>query len=74
MKVKAIQLGYYDLLRRKPGAVFTLKSASHFTDKWMKALDQATVEDEPEAEPEEKPVRGRSKRAAVQQDSADEVI
>jgi hypothetical protein len=38
MKVKATQLGYYDLKRRPPGAVFELNDPKHFSSVWMAKL------------------------------------
>lgn len=56
MKVKALQLGYYDLLRRKPGEVFELFEESHFSKRWMEKVSG----DAPVAR------RGRPPKAAIQ--------
>ena len=39
MKVKALKMGYYDGLRRREGAVFSLSDEKHFSSKWMEKLD-----------------------------------
>lgn len=41
MKVKAIQLGYYDMKRRKEGDVFELLDEKDFSKKWMISLEDA---------------------------------
>lgn len=39
MKVEAIQLGYYGLLRRRVGEVFEIASDKDFSAKWMQRVD-----------------------------------
>ena len=50
MKVKAIKMGYYNDRRQKPGAVFHLNDANHFSENWMEK-----VESKPKAK--EKPAK-----------------
>jgi hypothetical protein len=38
MQVKATRTGYYDLLRKYEGDVFTLKKREHFSAKWMEPI------------------------------------
>lgn len=55
MKVKAIRMGFYDLKRKKPGSVFTIKSEKEFSKEWMERLDglaPASVEPPKASEPE----------------------
>jgi hypothetical protein len=49
MRVRAKQLGYYDHLRRKPGAEFTLAKPEHFSERWMEEIDPSatTAEEQP---------------------------
>jgi hypothetical protein len=54
MLVKATRLGYYDHLRRKPGEVFKLKKAEHFSDSnrekhpgWMEKVEEGEFETRP---------------------------
>jgi hypothetical protein len=42
-KVEAIQMGFYDLKRRRPGDVFMVEPAM-FSEKWMRRVDPATPE------------------------------
>lgn len=35
MKVRALRMGYYGLMRRRPGAVFDLKDPKDFAKSWM---------------------------------------
>lgn len=35
IKVKAVALGFYDNLRRRPGAIFMIKSEKEFSKNWM---------------------------------------
>lgn len=42
VRVRATRLGYYDLARRRPGDVFQLRSARHFSDKWMEQVEAST--------------------------------
>ena len=39
MKVRATQMGYYDLKRRREGDVFEIKTEKEFSKKWMEKLD-----------------------------------
>lgn len=43
-KVKAIELGYYNHLRRREGDVFRLKAAADFSEKWMVKVAETTPE------------------------------
>lgn len=38
IRVKAMALGFYDNLRRRPGAVFTIKNEQEFSKRWMVKL------------------------------------
>ena len=66
MKVKAINPGYYDGQRRRPGgknAEFVLSDPKHFSERWMQDLSKPKA---PEAEgraevAEEKPARKRGR-------------
>jgi len=51
MKVRATQLGYYELKRRKPGQEFTLSNPAFFSSKWMEKVDVDSVDAVPVAEP-----------------------
>lgn len=42
-KVEAIQMGFYDLKRRRLGDVFMVEPAM-FSEKWMRRVDPATPE------------------------------
>ncbi len=61
IRVKAVALGFYDNLRRRPGAVFTIKSEKEFSNKWMvklvskpaPAVEVEETEDETEASGDE---------------------
>lgn len=54
MRVRATQLGYYGMERRRPGTVFTIKSEKDFSDKWMERVDAKTsAEDVPESDDEQ---------------------
>lgn len=44
IKVRALQMGYYDHARRREGDVFYLESEKHFSKKWMVRVDEATPE------------------------------
>ena len=39
MKVKAKQMGFYDMKRRHEGEVFMLHDKAAFSEKWMEAVD-----------------------------------
>jgi len=39
MKVKALQLGYYEHKRRREGDVFDLVEEKHFSKNWMEKVD-----------------------------------
>lgn len=41
MKVRAVKLGYYDHLRRRPGDEFVLSNPKHFSDKWMDKVEDS---------------------------------
>jgi hypothetical protein len=43
-KVRATQMGYYNLIRRREGDVFTLETDAHFSAKWMERVDPRTPE------------------------------
>ena len=55
MKVKALQLGYYDNERRREGDVFEIASETEFSPTWMERV-------------EEKKKAGRQSKAAVIED------
>jgi hypothetical protein len=42
-RVRAKQLGYYDHLRRKEGAEFTIAKPEHFSERWMEKIDPAST-------------------------------
>lgn len=44
MRVKATQLGYYDLKRRPEGSVFELQDPKHFSSAWMAKLTTRPVQ------------------------------
>ena len=44
MRVKATQLGYYDLERRPEGSTFELKDPKHFSKNWMSRLTTRPVQ------------------------------
>lgn len=44
LRVRATDLGYYADARRRPGDVFTLTTAKHFTPKWMQWVAARTPE------------------------------
>ena len=60
MKVEATQLGFYGQARKRPGEVFLLTDSAHFSELWMRKL-----EDE-----EEKTRRGRKPKAEEVQPEA----
>src|SRR5512138_1974313 len=43
-KVRAIETGYYDHARRRPGDVFLIAKPEHFSERWMEYVDAATPE------------------------------
>ena len=57
MRVEAIgdesivYAGYYNMVRRKPGAVFDLLRPQDFSEKWMKRVDEATEKTPAPGEP-----------------------
>lgn len=44
MKVMAVQTGYYGEMRRRPGDVFWLTEAKHFSKTWMRRVSDRTPE------------------------------
>lgn len=40
MKVVAKEIGYYELVRRRPGDTFVLSDKAHFSKRWMESLDK----------------------------------
>jgi hypothetical protein len=44
LKVRAIEVGYYEHRRIRLGDVFVLSDARHFTSRWMERVDAATPE------------------------------
>lgn len=50
LRVRAQQLGFYGMRRRRPGDVFLLTHEKHFTARWMVWADDARST-EPVAEP-----------------------
>lgn len=52
MQVIATQLGYYEHMRRKIGAEFTLLDPKHFSERWMKVVGTppSAIETSPLAE------------------------
>ena len=62
MKVRAKSLGHYDHKRQRPGAVFILRDAKHFSSRWMEDLSKPkAVEAEGDEEAEVKPARKRGR-------------
>ena len=51
MKVRAKKLGYYNLKRRREGAEFHIIDKSHFSNKWMYAVDQPEMNVEGDVDP-----------------------
>lgn len=39
IKVKAINLGYYNHIRQKPGAIFVIRNENEFSQKWMSKVE-----------------------------------
>lgn len=85
MRVEAIRLGYYDLVRRKPGTVFELKTVKgldkegkpisltpeqQFSSKWMKKTDT----DLPRSNKKERIVSSRAPTIEVSSSGDEEVI
>lgn len=71
IKVKAIQLGFYGNQRRRPGAVFNIKSEEQFSSIWMKKIksdhdeiefDEEDHEDHEELEDPELSETGRKRK------------
>jgi hypothetical protein len=61
-RVRATHLGYYDHLRRKEGAEFTIAKPEHFSERWMEEigpLSTAAPVANPTASPLLKPRHGR---------------
>lgn len=50
IRVKAVALGFYENLRRRPGAIFTIKNEKEFSKNWMVRL---TTKPAPAVEVEE---------------------
>jgi hypothetical protein len=44
IKVRALQMGYYDHARRRVGDVFFIKDELAFSTKWMERVDVSTPE------------------------------
>jgi hypothetical protein len=44
VKVRAKKLGFYNLARRRPGDVFTLRDPKHFSERWMERVTRETPE------------------------------
>jgi len=42
IKVRAIETGYYDYGRRRPGDVFTINGEQDFSARWMEKVDPNT--------------------------------
>lgn len=55
MKVVATQLGFYGSTRKREGEVFELTDSKHFSETWMRKLD------------DEAPKRGRKPKAAEEE-------
>ena len=43
MRVRAIQLGFYEHLRRKPGTEFDIASEAAFSPVWMEHVTESSV-------------------------------
>lgn|SRR5215510_13744708 len=43
-KVRAIEIGYYDHARRRPGDVFLIAKPEDFSERWMEYVDADTPE------------------------------
>ena len=65
MKVRAKSMGYYRDRRQKEGAVFFLKKAEDFSEKWMEKVD---------GEKEEKKEPKKPSRAKKPAPKADEEV
>lgn len=68
MKVKAIKLGYYDIIRRYPGDVFEIKNEKEFSKIWMQKLDVEQVDEQEEEAPVVK--KPKAKRAKAEKPAA----
>lgn len=64
MRVKAIQLGYYDNKRVREGQEFEIKSEKEFSHKWMVKLDSAAVASK----------KSKPKQEIVEDSDSDDVI
>lgn len=53
IKVRAKQLGYFDLKRRYPGDEFFIKDEKAFSAKWMEKVEGRAAKPEPEPEVDE---------------------
>jgi hypothetical protein len=60
MKVEATQLGFYGQARKRPGEVFVIDSPAHFSELWMRKIE----------DDEEKTRRGRKPKAEEVQPEA----
>ena len=65
MRVRAILLGFYEHLRRKPGAEFELASEAAFSSVWMERVDVPSKLPPPKKEKDD---RGRFMPAAPKSD------
>lgn len=66
MKVRAVEAGFYDLARRKPGDVFKLTDDSHFSSRWMEKIkdpepDKDVVDESPPEETGKRDFKGSRK-------------
>lgn len=46
IKVRATQLGYYGLKRRREGDIFFIKNEAQFSKKWMVKVDDKELEEQ----------------------------
>lgn len=73
IKVRATQLGYFGLVRRKPGQEFEIQSESEFSKRWMARVGEEHEPARPESgelssAPDEEPVKrgpGRPRKAWI---------
>lgn len=47
MKVRAIRLGYYGLIRRREGDVFDIKGENEFSHRWMEKVGSENADQDP---------------------------
>lgn len=68
VRVKAGQMGYYGMSRRREGSVFELTDEAHFSERWMEEVDapakaEAKAEESESQKSEPEVRRGRKPKA-----------